>query len=53
MSRRSSLQAQTQSKSEVLQWVSFVLGLKVTKLEQVRHKITAPVGLLEFTLLRP
>jgi len=41
MSRKSSLQAQTQSKSEVLQWVSFVLSLKVTKLEQVcgsRHQ---------------
>ena len=41
ISRRSSLQAQTQSKSEVLQWVSFVLGLKVTKLEQVRQQTTA------------
>ena len=39
LSRRSSLQTQTQSKAEVLQWVSFVLGLKVTKLEQVCHKI--------------
>ncbi|KAL3149099.1 hypothetical protein ABBQ32_001942 [Trebouxia sp. C0010 RCD-2024] len=36
LSRRSSLQTQTQSKAEVLQWVSFVLGLKVTKLEQLQ-----------------
>ncbi len=41
MSRKSSLQAQTQSKSEVLQWVSFVLSLKVTKLEQVWQQTSA------------
>ena len=41
MSKKSSLQAQTQSKSEVLQWVSFVLSLKVTKLEQVWQQTSA------------
>lgn len=37
LSRNSSLQAQSLSKADVLQWFSDVLLLNVTKLEQVRQ----------------
>lgn len=40
ISRNSSLQAQSLSKADVLQWFTDVLVLNVTKLEQVRKALS-------------